>query len=308
MFNPSARGMSRQRPGFFQGIIHALTADGIAVSPAPTTAPGVATELARRALAENADLILAAGGDGTINEVVNGMAGSRVPLAILPGGTANVLAVELGVGSRMSRAARRVRQAVPERIALGRLHSEGSAPRYFLSMAGAGLDAQVVADVNPALKSAIGKGAYWVAGFSKLAQKLPQFDVEANGRTFRAGFALASRVRNYGGDLELAATASLMEPEFELVVFAGENPLRYLKYLGGAALGRIDGTAGVTVLRTREAEFRAADSTVLVQVDGELVGPLPARVEIVPDALTLLTPPDFRERIGLRAGQALAPA
>ncbi|MGH9664617.1 MAG: diacylglycerol/lipid kinase family protein, partial [Bryobacteraceae bacterium] len=77
MFNPSARGLSRQRPGFFQRTIDTLAEDGIAASAVPTSGPGAATELAREALETGADLLLAAGGDGTINEVVNGMAGSR---------------------------------------------------------------------------------------------------------------------------------------------------------------------------------------------------------------------------------------
>ena len=268
----------------------------------------MATELARQALQEDADLVLAAGGDGTINEVVNGMAGSRVPLGILPGGTANVLAVELGLGTRIDRVARMLRHCLPERIALGRLYAQGLSPRYFLLMAGAGLDAQVVKRVRPGLKSAVGKGAYWVAGFSQLGQKLPEFEVAMNGRRFRAGFALASRVRNYGGDLELARNASLMAPEFEVVLFEGTNPFRYLKYLGGAALGSVEGIAGVTVLRTQEVEFLATDSPVYVQVDGELMGHLPARAEIVPNALTLLAPPDFLERIPVKIGHALAPA
>lgn len=278
------------------------------MTAAPTTGPGAATDMAREALENGADLLLAAGGDGTINEVVNGMAGSYVPLGILPGGTANVLAVELGLGSRMERAARRLPDYVPERIALGRLHAEGTPPRYFLSMAGAGLDAQVVTRVSPGMKAAVGKGAYWFAGFSQLGHKLPEFEVAMNGRHFRASFALASRVRNYGGDLELARNASLMAADFEVVLFEGANPFRYLMYLGGAALGRIEDLAGVTVLRTQELELCATGRPVHVQVDGELAGQLPARVEVMPNALTLLAPPDFRERIAVKVSQALAPA
>lgn len=278
------------------------------MSVAPTTGPGAATDLARTAVENGADLVLAAGGDGTINEVVNGMAYSHVPLGILPGGTANILAMELGVGCRMDRAARLLPACLPERIALGRLHAEGLQPRYFLLMAGAGLDAQVVNQVKPRVKAALGKGAYWLAGFAQLGQRLTEFEVAMNGRRFRASFALASRVRNYGGDLELARNASLTGPDFEVVLFEGVNPFRYLKYLGCAALGRVEGVAGVTVLRTQELELVPGASPVYVQADGELIGRLPARVEIVPNALTLLAPPDFRERIALKVGHALAPA
>ena len=308
ILNPSARRLSRQRPGFLQRTIDTLAEEGVTVSVAATTGPGAATDLAREALENGADLVLAAGGDGTINEVVNGMAYSHVPLGILPGGTANILAMELGLGCRMDRAARLLPACLPERIALGRVHAEGSQPRYFLLMAGAGLDAQVVNQVKPRVKAALGKGAYWLAGFAQLGQRLTEFEVAMNGRRFRASFALASRVRNYGGDLELARNASLTGPDFEVVLFEGVNPFRYLKYLGSAVLGRVEGVAGVTVLRTQELELTPGASPVYVQVDGELIGRLPARVEIVPNALTLLAPPDFRERIALQVGHALAPA
>ena len=279
----------------------------MSVSALPTTAPGVAAEMARQAVAAHPDLILAAGGDGTINEVVNGMAGSRIPLGVLPGGTANVLATEIGLGSRMERVARQIQSCVPVRIALGRLYQGGNPPRYFLLMAGVGLDAHVVSQVRSGWKSILGKGEYWLAGFSQLGKTLTEFEVRANGQRFRAGFALASRVRNYGGDLELARNVNLMEPHFELVLFSGANPFVYLKYLAAAAVGQLERMNGVSVVRTRQAEF-TSEEPVLIQVDGELIGPLPARVEIVPDALTLLAPPQFQQRVGVRAGQALAPA
>ncbi len=93
--------------------------------------------MARKAIVEGAELILAAGGDGTINEVLDGMAHTSVPLGILPAGTANVLATEIGLGSDLERAARLMPQCVARRIAIGRLDC-GSAPRHFLSMAGVG--------------------------------------------------------------------------------------------------------------------------------------------------------------------------
>ncbi len=124
----------------------------------PTTGPGAAAHMAREAVDRGADLILAAGGDGTINEIVNGMAGSNVPLGILPAGTANVLANEFGIGMSMERAAKSLLQSVPERVSLGLLSTAlGDAPRYFLLMAGAGLDAEIVYHLNGGLKDAAGE-------------------------------------------------------------------------------------------------------------------------------------------------------
>lgn len=270
---------------------------GIPVEAAPTTGPDTASGMVCNAIDRGADLILAAGGDGTINEVVNGMAGSNVPLGILPAGTANVLATELGVAKAIERAAACLGDCIEERIALGRLSRPDSAPRYFLLMAGVGLDADIIYRLHAGMKGMLGKGAYWISGFSRLGRKLPEFTVEAEGREFHASFALASRVRNYGGDLEIARRASLLENEFELVLFEGESSFRFLIYMLAVVAGRHQNMRGVTILRARQAAFRCPeDSRIHVQVDGEYAGRLPSRVDIVPNALTLLVPPTFRAR------------
>jgi YegS/Rv2252/BmrU family lipid kinase len=275
-----------------------LASRGLKVEAIATDGPATAAGIARRCINGGADLILAAGGDGTINEVVNGMAHSSVPLGILPAGTANVLANELAIGATMERAAKSLDQCVPERIALGLLSSAaGDAPRHFLLMAGAGLDAQIVHDINYKLKDAFGKVAYWIAGFSKVGSRMPEFTVEAEGREFLASFALASRVRNYGGDLEIAPSISLLDDQFELVLFEGASSFTFLKYMMGVVVKRHQTMRGVTILRTRKALFSgSANNKIHLQVDGEYAGLAPGAVEIVPNALTLLVPPGFRVR------------
>jgi diacylglycerol kinase (ATP) len=275
-----------------------LRSRGQDVNVRPTTGAGTAAQIARQAIQDGADLILAVGGDGTVNEVMNGMVFSNVPLGILPAGTANVLAVELGMGTRMMRIARDLPSYVPERIAVGELRmgsQEGS--RYFLSMAGIGLDADIVYKLNPAIKNSFGKLAYWMAGFSQLGRRIPEFTVEVNGNTFRASFALASRVRNYGGDLEIAPSVSLLDDHLELVLFSGESSFAYLKYMLGVVLGRLQGLRGVTILRTTSICCSAPeDPRIYIQMDGEHVGRVPFEMKLVPRALTLLVPPDFRTR------------
>ena len=272
----------------------------------PTTGPGTAAHIAREAVERGADLILAAGGDGTINEIVNGMAGLDVPLGILPAGTANVLANELGIGTTMERAARSLLQCVPERVSLGLLSTAlGDAPRYFLLMAGAGLDAEIVYHLNCRLKDALGKVAYWVAGLARFGRRLPEFTVETENGSHRASFALVSRVRNYGGDLEIAPSISLLDDDFEVVLFEGSSTLPYMKYFLGVLAHRVQGMRGVTILRTRKALFSGAEQgKVYVQVDGESAGVIPASVELAPHALTLLVPPGFRARRPARAEDA----
>jgi diacylglycerol kinase (ATP) len=279
-----------------------LDARGITVDSIATTGPGHAGEIARRAVDRGADLILVAGGDGTINEAVNGMANSDVPLGILPAGTANVLANELGIGTTMERAAEVLADSLQERVALGVISSETSrdpqaAPRYFLLMAGAGLDADIVYHLDQRMKAAFGKVAYWIGGFSKVGRRIPEFTVQADGHEYRASFALLSRVRNYGGDLEIAPTISLLDDEFEMVLFEGESSLGFLKYMLAVVVHRQQAMRGITIVRTRQATFLApGDLKIHLQVDGEYAGLAPARVEIVPNALTLLVPPGFRAR------------
>lgn len=274
-----------------------LEREGMRVTRRPTTGPRTAAAIAEESIAGGAELILAVGGDGTINEVANGMVGSAVPLAILPAGTANVLAMEMGIGRNLERAALRLAEWTPERIAVGRVTINDES-RYFLLMAGVGLDAHIVYTLNARLKDLLGKGAYWISGFGQLSRMLAEFDVQMPAAQARASFALASRVSNYGGDLSIARGAHLLKRDFEMVLFTGKHPTFYLRYLAGVMTGRVSGMRGVTVTRAEKAAFSSpADARVYVQVDGEYAGRLPARVEIVADALTLLVPPGYRGRL-----------
>src|SRR6185312_109389 len=253
----------------------------------PTSAPGEASLLAQEAVRQGSDLVLVLGGDGTVNEVVQGLAHSNVPLGVLPGGTANVLAMELGLGSRSEPAARTLADFEPRPVALGQIRgSFGS--RYFLLMAGAGLDANIVYEVSAGLKNAAGKLAYWAAGFARFFKRVDQLEVRVGEKVHRCGFALVSRVRNYGGDLEIASGASLHDDHFEVVLFEGSNPLRYAWYMLNVAVRRVQRMRGVRVLRAHQVVILTETP---VQIDGEYLGRQAVSIEIVPGALYLLLPP-----------------
>lgn len=295
IYNPYAGRLAR-RGHLLQRTIEHLAETGIAARLVPTTGPNTAAQLAEQAIEAGADLILAAGGDGTINEVANGMVRSKVPLAILPGGTANVLAHELKMRGGMLRAAANLGNMVPCRVSLGLLRGPHG-NRYFLMMAGAGLDAQIVYELNLDLKAALGKLAYYAGGFRQVFRTIPQFDVELAGERRRCGFALVSRVRNYGGDLEIARGASLLRSDFEVVLFEGSSSIRYLRYLAAVVAGRADKMRGVLVTRATSLSCdNPADDRIYAQIDGELACHLPVSIEIVPEALTLLVPPTYLER------------
>jgi len=283
--------------------VQILKKQGHSVTVAPTTGPKTAGAIAREHIGRGAELVIAAGGDGTINEIAEGIAHSQTPMAALPGGTANVLAVETKVGLNLERAAERLPELRPRRISMGHVTCDGGGvSRHFLLMAGIGLDAHIVYRVNAGLKWRLGKFAYWVAGWSLLGRRLAEFDIEIDGRKRRCSFALVSKVRNYGGDFTIARNVTMFDDRFEVVLFEGRSTLRYVKYFAGLALNRLGGMKGVTVLNaTRVVASAPEDSRVYVQIDGEYAGRLPAEINIVPDALTLMVSDEY-------AGQAVKPA
>ncbi len=275
--------------------VEILESRGHQITVASTTGPRTAGAIARHYIDRGAGLILAAGGDGTINEVAEGMVHTEVPLGILPGGTANVLAMEMKLGNRLNRVAERLDELCPRRVSLGHVTCDGGrVSRHFLLMAGAGLDAHIVYHVDGALKARVGKFAYWVAGWSMLGRRLPQIQVTVCGQQRQCSFALASKVRNYGGDFEIARSVTLFEDTFEAVLFAGRTSLPYVKYFLGMAMNRLIGMKGVTVLRAAHMNLACAeDPRVHLQIDGEFAGNLPAEIRIVPDAITLLAPVEY---------------
>ncbi|HEY1240208.1 MAG TPA: diacylglycerol kinase family protein [Bryobacteraceae bacterium] len=295
IYNPRAGKLGRNGHGPLERAVEILKRDGHQLTLVPTTGPQTAGPLAREHVRQGADLVLAAGGDGTINEIGEGLIGSEVPIGILPAGTANVLATEMKLGSRLERAAARLGRSQPCRIPVGHVSCQGGAvSRHFLLMAGIGLDAHIVYRVSAPLKSATGKFAYWVAGWSLLGRRLAEFAVEMNGVRRTCSFALVSKVRNYGGDFEIARDVSLFDDHFEVVLFEGRSTLPYVKYFGGLMLNRLAGMKGVTVERAQCLRVLAPeDRRVYLQIDGESAGQLPAEIRIVPDALTLLVPPEY---------------
>jgi diacylglycerol kinase family enzyme len=289
----------RWRRGLPRQVAEALAREGHRVTVIETEGPGTAGRIARQRIEQGADLILALGGDGTLNELLPGVAHSSVPLGVIPGGTANVLSRELGLGASPLKAVRRLAECVPLRVPLGVLQCESEAePRYFLLMAGVGFDAHIVYRLNLPLKARAGQLAYWVSASKEFLRRLDEFQVEANGESFSCSFALASRVRNYAGYLEIARRVTLAKPEFETVLFEGGSVLRYyVRYLAAVLTGRTANVKGMSFLRAKSVRFTGpADGRVYVQVDGEYAGRLPATVELDEDALTLLVPPEYARR------------
>jgi diacylglycerol kinase (ATP) len=301
IYNPQAgklRGRGSER---LERARRILTEAGHETTVVPTSGPGDAVTLARGWVADGVGLIVAAGGDGTINEVAEGMVHSAVPLGILPAGTANVLAMETGMSRNLETAARELLTSTPERISVGRLHYNNSADsRHFLLMAGIGLDARIIYNLSAPLKTNLGKVSYWIGAFGLMGRRLEEFSVKIEDSNYRCSFALVSKVRNYGGDLKIARDTSLFDDQFEVVLFRGENSVRYLRYFAGVVRNRLQGMKGVTILRARQLDVSPVrDMRVYMQVDGEYAGHLPGSIDIVKDAITLLLPPVYKRQVKL---------
>jgi diacylglycerol kinase (ATP) len=305
IYNPQAgklRGRGSER---LERARRILTEVGHETTLVPTSGPGDAVTLARGWVADGVGLIVAAGGDGTVNEVAEGMVHSAVPLGILPAGTANVLAMETGMSRNLETAARELLTSTPERISVGRLHFNNSeCSRHFLLMAGIGLDARIIYKLSAPLKTNLGKVAYWITAFGLMGRRLEEFSVKIEDSNYRCSFALVSKVRNYGGDLKIARDTSLFDDQFEVVLFRGENSVRYLRYFAGVVRNRLQGMKGVTILRARKLDVSPVrDTRVYMQVDGEYAGHLPGSIDIVKDAITLLLPPVYKRRVKLNASR-----
>jgi diacylglycerol kinase (ATP) len=273
------------RGGWLTEILDLLAAAGIKVEVAATTGPEEAGNLARQAVVSGCQAVIACGGDGTINEVIGGMAKSRVPLLVLRGGTANVLARELALPHEFWRCAVLIKSGVARRISLGK-----AGDRYFVLMAGIGIDAGVVAALNRRLKLHYGETAFWIAGFQQLAKyHFAPFELRIDGKAHWATFAVISKARNYGGAFQLTPKANLFANEFQICLFQSLNRWRYLYYLSHAALGRHARLPDVAICSGRTVEALGT-AQVRVQVDGELAGSLPQKFTIEEDALSLIVP------------------
>lgn len=299
IYNPLSGGDRERRMQHLMRAQAALTAYRIGVELLPTNAPGDAGKLACDAAGAGAKLIVVCGGDGTLNEAVNGMArdevASQVPLAVLPAGTANVLAKELRIPWDIPRAAAMIPRGTPVRIALGRMVPLDSPrlDRYFVCVAGAGADAALVRALDIKMKHRMGILAYWMEGFRQLWKyQFPYFRITPDsGRPQEVALAVVGRTKHYGGPFQITTGADLFGDEFEVAMFRSKRAMSYIGYMPVTWMGRLSKMKNVTFVKTRTLICEPLEeSEVYAQVDGEPASRLGVKFEIVPDALTLVVP------------------
>jgi YegS/Rv2252/BmrU family lipid kinase len=262
-----------------------------------TDSAGAARKLAAKAIGDGFDTIVAAGGDGTINEVLNGMSDgadgfAQARLGILPLGTVNVFARELGVERNIESAWEIILRGKETRIDLpyvDYLYKETRPRRYFAQLAGAGLDARAIELVKWEVKKKLGPLAYVLAGFHAVLQKGSQIQVQANGKTFTGGLVLIGNGRLYGGEFNLFPAADLKDGVLDVCVFPQAN-LATLARCAPSLLLRKCLPPGIAHIFSAKEFTLASEGPTPLQIDGELIGHLPASVKILPLGLRVVVP------------------
>ena len=298
--NPNAGNGGRGRRRMLDEARRIFALSGIEAELQETRGPGDATAMAERATREGRHLVIACGGDGTLNEVVNGLAaeqnGHRVPMALLPGGTANVLAKELRIPWDIPGAAEKLVHGEIRDVALGLATplKEPGKKRYFLSVAGAGPDGMIVYAIDLDLKARVGILAYWWQGAREVFRyKYPHFRVVTGGEKLDVSLVVVGRTKHYGGPFRITTEADLYSDEFELMGLTTKSGLKYLTYLPTLWLGKLRGTDGVHFWKSHSIVCEPLDSNpVYAQIDGEPLARLPVEFKIVPRALKLVVPAD----------------
>lgn len=254
---------------------------------------GNCTELTRDALAEGVDAVVAAGGDGTVNEIANVMAGTGVPMAVFPRGSVNILAMEIGLQDTDRAVVECLLHGHPETVSLGRIDA-----RYFVLMAGVGVDARAVAGVTEELKEKQGKSAYVRQVLAELRHPPgTRFRVETVERTVEAASVVVCNAKRYAGAYKMAPQADLHKPRLAVCTFQSGRLLPVLRYNLGLALGLHTRFWDVHTWETARVGIQCLNEREdPIQVDGDAQGQTPCTLEAAPDVLEVLVPPHRRAK------------
>jgi YegS/Rv2252/BmrU family lipid kinase len=288
VFNPTAGGRRRLR---LEKTLQLLREAGCEVAVRATAARGDAEAIARTFgdTAPASDLLVIAGGDGTINEAVNGLlsnGSAASPFALVPMGTANVLAAEVGLANAPSAVARTITHGVPAPAYVGIANG-----RCFTAMCGVGFDAHVVANVDLGLKRRLGKGAYVLESLRQLLRfRFPRYRVTIDGQSFEAASVIVAKGHYYAGRYVCAPDARLDQAEFHVCLFERGGRLNAVRYAVALALGRLQKLADFRIVRGRAVTIDGPVGDP-VQGDGDIIAELPVRIELAPQPLRLIVPP-----------------
>ncbi|GHG79565.1 diacylglycerol/lipid kinase family protein [Pseudodonghicola xiamenensis] len=281
--NPRA---AMKRAVRFNAVLAELRAAGHEYEIVTTARAGDAASFARQTTRDMADVLVVAGGDGTVNDALQGIGPTTPPLGILPLGTANVLAHEIGIGTDPGRIARCLMQGAILPVRPGVVNGH-----RFMMMAGVGLDAQVVSDLRRGIKRRFGKAAYLIE-VTRTLRRWPCDDIcltADGGEDHRAATVVISRGKRYGGRFVLAPGGDIAMPRFHITLFPTGRPISVFARFVAIPLGLVHRLKLVQQFETEGVmiEGPAGDP---VQADGDIVARLPARIGLCPEPVYLCVP------------------
>jgi len=308
IYNPHSGRRRHHRRADVEAVLGVLWEAGVEASATPTQSSADAPAQVRAAIAQGCDTILACGGDGTVHDILQGIAGSDIALGVIPLGTANALAHDLNLPFRPAEATRAALAALPRRVAVGRVEYRGlsgvPSSRFFLIAAGIGVDAHLFHKLDAGTKGRLGMAAYYAKAWHLwMTYEMRRFSVRCtesesgNSRQADVTELLAVRIRHFGGVLrELAPGASLERNDLRAVLCRTASRISYLQYVTCRLLGLNWSVRGIDLAHCTRLECAPLDlgegveNKIYIEADGELLGTLPATISVVPDALTLLMP------------------
>jgi YegS/Rv2252/BmrU family lipid kinase len=305
-YNPIAGRRRKHRLKDVEKVAAILRSGGLELEVSPTRAASDAAAQVRMAIREGFDTIISCGGDGTVHDLLQGLAGKDAALGVIPLGTANALAHDLRLPLSGEGAARALLKSIPRRVAIGRIDYRDfnnlPAFRYFTVAAGVGVDAHLFYKLNRLMKDRMGMLAYYSKAWHlwwthRMRYFEAEFSSNGSGRQHEPHLSemLAVRINQFGGVLrELAPGASLARNDLRLVLCRTGDRAKYLAYVFRGLLGMVRSVSGIELAYADQVRCRAISGekpeNIYVEADGELLGRLPITLSVVPDALTVLVP------------------
>jgi len=231
------------------------------------------------------DLLIVSGGDGTLHDVLPRVVQASIPVAILPTGTANVFARELGIPKKLEAALDVIRTGQRRKLRLGIADN-----RLFHLMAGVGIDGYIIRKVSPSSKKSLGIIAFWLAGFRRFwSYPLKRFGVEIDGNKQEATFAVISNTRFYGGHLKITPDACIFDESLDVCLFKSLSHLAYLRYLWGVLVGSHIHYSDVFYKKAKRIKIQPFPG-LSCQLDGEPLSNLPTSFEVAKESIEIVVP------------------
>jgi diacylglycerol kinase (ATP) len=306
IYNPVSGQRPQRRAALIKRVLAVLRSAALQVKVIPTESTESVGTQAQEAMREGCDTIIVCGGDGTVHQAMQNMVGTSAALGVIPMGTANALAADLGLPSSPEKAAKMLLTAIPKRVSVGRVFyrdGEGSSrSRYFVVAAGVGADAFFFSRLDPQLKQRLGYTHYLIEVLRLWAtHTFPVFAasfMETSNSTRRmkeVSQLLAVRISNFGGLVgNLVPGAAIHNEDLKVIVFKTRSRLRYLRFMAAVWFRRHTYSSTIELVECVTVECRDLEHSTepsFVEADGEVLGTLPVRIDVLPQALTLLIPP-----------------